>query len=74
MEDQTLFLQYANAISNGRWESFLESQSPEMILSELEPLCHAALLSRNSEEASQFLEAMFQRLSGSVPSEQVGFF
>ena len=74
MEDQTLFLQYANAISNGRWESFLESQSLEMIISELEPLCHAALLSRNSEEASQFLKAMYQKLSGSVPSEQAGFF
>lgn len=74
MEDQTLFLQYANAISNGRWESFLESQPTEGIISELEPLCHAALLSRNSEEALQFLEAMYQKLSGSVPPEQAGFF
>lgn len=58
MQEKSLFLQYADAISQGKWKRFLETQSSATIAEELEALCHAALLSRNSFQAVEFLQAL----------------
>ena len=58
MQEKSLFLQYVDAISQGKWASFLETQSSATIAEELEALCHAALLSRNSFQAVEFLQAL----------------
>lgn len=58
MQEKSLFLQYADAISQGKWKRFLETQSSATIAKELETLCHAALLSRNSFQAVEFLRAL----------------
>lgn len=58
MQEKSLFLQYADAISQGKWKRFLETQSSATIAEELEALCHAALLSRNSFQAVKFLQAL----------------
>ncbi|WP_455125156.1 YfjI family protein [Ruminococcus sp.] len=51
-------MQYVDAISQGKWASFLETQPFATIAEELEALCHAALLSRNSFQAVEFLQAL----------------
>ena len=61
MEEKTLVLQYADAISQGKWRSFLETQPSATVIGELESLCHAALLSRNSGQAVAFLLALFEK-------------
>lgn len=58
MQEKSLFLQYADVISQGKWASFLETQPFATIAGELEALCHAALLSRNSFQAVEFLRAL----------------
>lgn len=58
MQEKSLFLQYVDAISQGKWASFLETQPFATIAEELEALCHAALLSRNSFQAVKFLQAL----------------
>lgn len=58
MQEKSLFLQYVDAISQGKWASFLETQPFATIAEELEALCHAALLSRNSFQAVEFLQAL----------------
>ena len=58
MQEKSLFLQYADVISQGKWASFLETQPFATVAGELEALCHAALLSRNSFQAVEFLQAL----------------
>lgn len=58
MQEKSLFLQYADVISQGKWASFLETQPFATVVGELEALCHAALLSRNSFQAVEFLRAL----------------
>lgn len=58
MQEKSLFLQYVDAISQGKWASFLETQPFATVAGELESLCHAALLSRNSFQAVEFLQAL----------------
>lgn len=71
MEEKTLVLQYADAISQGKWRSFLETQPSATVIGELESLCHAALLSRNSGQAMEFLLALYEKTkSDKIQPEQ----
>lgn len=71
MEEKTLVLQYADAISQGKWRSFLETQPSAAVIGELESLCHAALLSRNSGQAMEFLLALYEKTkSDKIQPEQ----
>lgn len=70
MEEKPLISQYADAISNGKWKNFLETQPTQTITNEIEDLCHAALLSRNARQAVNFLLALSSRTTGVLQPEQ----
>ena len=71
MEEKPLILQYADTISQGKWRSFLETQPSATVIGELESLCHAALLSRNSGQAMEFLLALYEKTkSDKIQPEQ----
>ena len=70
MEEKPLISRYADAISNGTWKNFLETQPTETITSEIEDLCHAALLSKNAGHAVDFLLALSSRTTGALLPEQ----
>ena len=73
-EEKQLFLQYADMISCGDWRGYVEELPAATIASELNTLCHAALFSKNSVAAVDFLEAVQAKLVGAktIPPELCG--
>ena len=73
-EKKPLFLQYVDMISRGEWRGYVEELPAATVASELSMLCHAALFSKNSVAAVDFLEAVQAKLVGAktIPPELCG--